>query len=103
MYTEHRLRFLDRLSEENACALLFASPTRVRNHDCDFRYRPDSDFWYLTGFSEQESCLVLLPGEERSKHKSILFLRARDPLMELIATTRLMDGVRTTCLRLRLR
>ena len=82
MYTEHRLRFLDRLSEEQACALLFTSPTRVRNHDCDFRYRPDSDFWYLTGFSEEEACLVLLPGEDRSQHKSILFLRPRDPLME---------------------
>ena len=82
MYTEHRLRFLKRLSEERACALVFASPTRVRNHDCDHRYRPDSDFWYLTGFGEQDACLVLLPGEEGSQHKSILFLRERDPLME---------------------
>ena len=82
MYTDHRRRLLDRLREEQACALVFASPTRVRNHDCDFRYRPDSDFWYLTGFREQDACLVLLPGEDASKDKSILFLRERDPLME---------------------
>ena len=82
MYTDHRRRLLDRLRGDQACALVFASPTRVRNHDCDFRYRPDSDFWYLTGFREQDACLVLLPGEDASKDKSILFLRERDPLME---------------------
>jgi len=82
MYTEHRHRLLERLREERACALVFASPTRVRNHDCDHRYRPDSDFWYLTGFAEQGACLVLLPGSEASEDKTILFLRERDPLME---------------------
>ena len=82
MYTEHRRRLLDSLRTERSCAIFFSAPTRVRNHDCDYRYRPDSDFWYLTGFAEQDSCLVLLPGTTPEEDKSILFLRKRDPLME---------------------
>ena len=82
MYSQHRRRLLDRLRTERACAIVFSAPTRVRNHDCDYRYRPDSDFWYLTGFAEQDSCLVLLPGATAEEDKSILFLRERDPLME---------------------
>jgi Xaa-Pro aminopeptidase len=82
MYTEHRRCLLDSLRAERACAIFFSAPTRVRNHDCDYRYRPDSDFWYLTGFAEQDSCLVLVPGATPEEDQSILFLRERDPLME---------------------
>lgn len=82
MYSQHRRQLLDSLRSERACAIFFSAPTRVRNHDCDYRYRPDSDFWYLTGFAEQDSCLVLLPGVTPEEDKSILFLRERDPLME---------------------
>ena len=82
MHTDHRRRLFERLRAEQACALVFASPTRVRNNDCDHLYRPDSDFWYLTGFAEQDACLVLLPGSEPGEDKTILFLRERDPLME---------------------
>jgi len=73
---------LDRLRAERACAIIFSSPPRVRSNDCDYRYRPDSDFWYLTGFKEQDACLVLLPGADAKGDRSILFLRERDPLME---------------------
>jgi len=82
MHTDHRRRLLELLRTERACALVFASPTRVRNNDCDHRYRPDSDFWYLTGFAEQDACLVLLPGSTAEEDKTVLFLRERDPLME---------------------
>jgi len=83
-YAEHRARFLERLSAERAAAVVATATPKVRNHDCDFRFRPDSDFWYLTGFAEPGAALVLLPGlEQGSAPRSLLFLRERDREREI--------------------
>ena len=46
----------------NGIVCLFTNPERNRNNDCDFRFRADSDFLYLTGFEEPDSALLLAPG-----------------------------------------
>ncbi len=51
-----------------------------RNGDVHFRFRPDSDFYYLTHFNEPEAILVLIPNREEGEF--ILFCRERDPLRE---------------------
>jgi Xaa-Pro aminopeptidase len=88
MYHKHRERLLQQLAESRTAAVIPTASHKVRNHDCEYRFRPSSDFWYLTGFSEPESVLVLLPDgiasdEEDSKEiKSVLFLRERNPQVE---------------------
>jgi len=52
----------------------------IRNRDTHFRFRPDSDFWYLTGFREPDAVAVLRPAA--SKERFVLFVRPRDPEME---------------------
>jgi Xaa-Pro aminopeptidase len=47
----------------------------VRNRDSHYQYRFDSYFYYLTGFTEPESVLLLVAGE---KPKSVLFCRDKD-------------------------
>lgn len=47
----------------------------VRNRDSHYPYRFDSYFYYLTGFKEPESVLVLIAGNHP---KSILFCREKD-------------------------
>jgi len=47
---------------DDCVAVLPAAPERVRNRDVLFPYRPDSDFYYLTGFAEPEAVAVLIPG-----------------------------------------
>ncbi len=79
-YVRHRRRFLQQLQASGTAALIFTASPKVRNHDAEYRFRPDSDFWYLTGFDEPESVLVLLPG--RSAGESVLFLRERVPAEE---------------------
>ena len=66
-------------------AVIPTAPARFRNRDSDYPYRFDSYFYYLSGFPEPESVLVLIAGEEP---KSILFCRPRDPAREL------WDGMR---------
>jgi len=44
---------------ENSVAVVFANPERNRSADFDFRYHQDPNFYYLTGFTEPNSMLVL--------------------------------------------
>ncbi|MEY4592933.1 MAG: hypothetical protein RIR18_1828 [Pseudomonadota bacterium] len=56
-------------------AIIPTAPEVIRNRDAHYPYRPDSYFWYLSGFSEPEAVLVLVGGAEP---KSILFCRTKD-------------------------
>jgi len=58
-------------------AILPACPIKIRNRDAEYDYRPDSDFYYLSGFPEPEAVLVLVPGREHGEY--ILFCRERNP------------------------
>jgi Xaa-Pro aminopeptidase len=75
-----RRRQLARLMGKGSIAILPASPVRTRNNDVEYPYRQDSDFYYLTGFTEPEAVMVLVPGREAAEY--ILFVRDRDPLKE---------------------
>ncbi len=67
--------------EPNSIALLAAAPTRIRNNDADYPYRQNSDFYYLTGFTEPQALLALIPG--RKQGETVLFCQEKDPLREL--------------------
>jgi Xaa-Pro aminopeptidase len=88
MYQKHRERLLEQLSEARTAAVIPTARHQVRNHDCEYRFRPASDFWYLTGFGEPESVLVLLPdGAGKTEEgapplRSVLYLRERDQQQE---------------------
>ena len=56
-------------------AIVPTSPERLRNRDAHYPYRYDSYFYYLSGFPEPESVLVLLAG---AQPRSILFCRDKD-------------------------
>jgi len=79
-YGKRRKKFMDMLGDDSI-AILPAAPEKIRNRDVSFRYRPDSDFYYLTGFAEPEAVIALIPGREQGEF--ILFCRARDPEKEI--------------------
>lgn len=54
--------------------VVFSAEAHLRNNDVDYDYRQDSDFFYLTGFEEPESALVLRRGEPSYS----LFVRPRN-------------------------
>ena len=67
----------------NGIAVVPTAPERPRNRDSDHLYRHDSYFYYLTGFTEPNACLVLT-GDGRST----LFCQAKDAEREI------WDGLR---------
>ena len=54
---------------------------RQRNNDVEYNYRQDSDFYYLSGFSEPEAVAVLIPGRVPAEY--VLFVRERNPEREI--------------------
>ena len=75
-----RRKQLMRMMGENSIAILPTANEQVRNRDVLFPFRPDSDFFYLTGFSEPEAVMVLLPN--RKQGEFLMFCRERDPVKE---------------------
>jgi Xaa-Pro aminopeptidase len=77
---KRRRRSLMKLMGRDSIAIVPTAPVRLRNNDVEYAYRPDSDFFYLTGFAEPESVAVLVPGRPQGEY--ILFVRDRDPARE---------------------
>ncbi len=79
LYARRRAAFLDAIVRErggsaDAVAIFASAPVYTRNNDVDHDYRQDSDLFYLTGFSEPDSVLVLTAKDR----KATLFVRPRD-------------------------
>ncbi|MBC5994897.1 aminopeptidase P family protein [Pontibacter cellulosilyticus] len=67
-------------------AVFFASPVRNRANDVDYYYHPDPDFYYLTGYKEPNSVLVLFSEPQSVNGKQaneVLFVQPNDPQEEL--------------------
>ena len=75
-----RRKHLMELIGTSGIAILAAAPERVRSRDTLFPFRQDSDFYYLTGFSEPDAVAVLMPG--RAQGEFLLFCRERNPERE---------------------
>ncbi len=72
---ERRQRLMHSFSP-GSIVIVPAAHHALRNGDVDHPWRQDSDFWFLTGFDEPDSILVLCPG--RGGEEFILFVRPRD-------------------------
>ncbi len=73
IFKERRDRVIPEL---NGSALIVAAhPEKIRNHDVSFAYRQDSNFYYLTGFEEPHSILIIRPGQTP---ETVMFVRPRD-------------------------
>ena len=75
-----RRRLLMDEAGEQSMILLASASEQLRNGDSYFPFRQDSDFLYLSGFTEPDSVLVLLPGREAGEQ--LLFCREKDPERE---------------------
>lgn len=64
----------------NGLLLVPSQPVAIRNNDVEHPYRQHSDLWYLSGFDEPESVLVLSTASDKP---FTLFVRERDPEREV--------------------
>lgn len=71
-----RRKQLMRMVGDDGIAVLPSAPVKLRSRDVAYRYRQDSDFYYLTGFPEPDAVAVLAPGRDSGEY--VLFCRERD-------------------------
>ena len=76
-YAARRARLAAQM-QPGAVAVLPTAPEVMRNSDSDYPYRHDSYFYYLTGFTEPESVLVLMAPSGDAPARSILFCREKN-------------------------
>jgi Xaa-Pro aminopeptidase len=74
-----RARLMEALGPE-AIAIFWSAPVRVYSHDVEYEYRQDSNLLYLTGIDQEDTVLVLMPGNET--RREILFVREADARRE---------------------
>ena len=74
-----RERAMAQLGPE-ALAIFWSAPVRVYSHDVDYEYRQDSNLFYLTGLDQEDTILVLMPGN--ATRREILFVREPDARRE---------------------
>jgi len=76
-----RRKLLAQHMGKKSVAILPTAPEVMRNRDSDYPFRPDSDFFYLTGFHEPEALAVIIA--DGKSVNFVLFCRAKDPKMEI--------------------
>lgn len=69
-----------RRMQPHSVAIIPAARETTRSNDTHYRFRQDSDFFYLTGFEEPDAIAVIKPGET---NEYVLFVRPRDPEREI--------------------
>lgn len=79
--TEYQARRLQlaRSLPKDSIALIFAANEQIRNGDAHFRFRQDSNFYYLTGFNEPHSILVI----DTNQLTSTIFNKPKNPEEEI--------------------
>ena len=76
IHQKRRQELLSRLSD-NALVIVSSNSEQKRNSDVNYPFRPDSSFWYLTGFTEPDAIAVF------SKKNYSIFLRPKDKTQEI--------------------
>ena len=80
VFAERRDDFTRQLPPQSI-AIFACKPEYIRNGDVEYEYRQENNFYYLTGFEEPESIVLLNPLAARYRY--VLFVRPRNPMMEI--------------------
>lgn len=89
---------LRRIMPSNSVAVFFANPIRSRANDGFYKYHPDPNFYYLTGYREPDAVLLIfkeMQSADNATFNEIIFVRPHDALKELYDGARLgKEGAR---------
>ena len=80
---------------ENSVTIFFANPVRNRANDVDYIYHQDPNFYYLTGYNEPHSVLLIFKEKqtkpEGAVYDEIIFVQPRNAQAEMWTGKRLGD------------
>ena len=71
---------------KNSVAVFFSAPIRNRSNDVDYIFHQDPDFFYLTGWHQPHSVLIIYKnpqGDDQGSFNEKLYIQERDQYKEL--------------------
>ena len=84
-----RRKEFSRLIGKDSIAVIFGSTHKNKSYDADFNFSQYRNFYYLTGFNEANSALVLAPSgikinvdKKIRSLNEVLYVQKKDPLAE---------------------
>ncbi|KAF5331579.1 hypothetical protein D9611_007572 [Ephemerocybe angulata] len=87
-YEQRRKQLMDMLPN-NSIVVAVASPIKYMSSNIFYKHRQASDFWYLTGFEEPDSAVILEKTSSSKGYRMTLFSAGKDLAKEK------WDGART--------
>ncbi|KAI8451897.1 X-Pro aminopeptidase [Phakopsora pachyrhizi] len=87
-YESRRKRLIESM-EDDSIVIVAGNRLKWMSHHVFFPFRQSSDFFYLTGFLEPDSCVVLEKDSSQRGYKMMMFVRDKDYNQEM------WDGART--------
>lgn len=69
--------------DPDAIAIIDTAEVIKRPGDFEYPFRPDSNFYYLTGIDEPDAVLILAPGHANKNMREILFLKETSEFIAL--------------------
>ncbi len=78
-YADRRANLIAQMQAKGGgIAIIPTAAEQTRNSDCEYPYRHDSYFYYLSGFTEPEAVLVLVADASGNDSRTILFCREKN-------------------------
>ncbi|MEE9180217.1 MAG: aminopeptidase P N-terminal domain-containing protein, partial [Vicinamibacteria bacterium] len=74
-----RARVMEQLGP-HSMLILWSADLKNYSNDVEYEFRQDSNLYYLTAMEQDETILVLMPGNET--REEILFIKKKDPMRE---------------------
>ena len=81
IFIQNRKRFVERM-DKNAIAIFNSNDELPMNGDAIHKFKQNSDLFWLTGIEQEESMLILFPGNSDAKYKEVLVLTRPNELKE---------------------
>lgn len=94
IFVQNRKRFIERM-EKNAIAIFNSNDELPTNGDQLFKFKQNSDLFWLTGIEQEDSMLVLFPDNPDPKYREVLVLVRPNELKEKWDGHRLRAGEAT--------
>ncbi|HKO81593.1 MAG TPA: aminopeptidase P N-terminal domain-containing protein, partial [Chitinophagaceae bacterium] len=81
LFVQNRDRFV-KMMKRNSIAIIVSNDETPSNGDAIYRFKQNSDLYWLTGITQEESMVVLFPDNPDPKYREVLVLMRPNELKE---------------------
>lgn len=81
IFTENRRRFVKKM-EKGSIAIFNSNDELPMNGDALYKFKQNSDLYWLTGIGQEDTMLILFPGNPDKKYREVLVLLRPNELKE---------------------